>query len=136
MKELTLEAKVENIQAATDFIDRELEAVDCPLKAQMRIDVAIDEIFANIAHYAYKPGTGDVTVQFAYDAATQTAFITFIDSGIPYNPLEKKDPDTTLSAEDRAVGGLGIFLVKKTMDNMRYWYADGRNHLILEKKLS
>ena len=136
MKELTLEAKVENIQAATDFIDRELEAVDCPMKAQMRIDVAIDEIFANIAHYAYKPGTGDVTLQFAYDAATQTASITFIDSGTPYNPLEREDPDTTLSAEDRAVGGLGIFLVKKTMDDMRYWYADGRNHLVLEKKLS
>ena len=133
MKELTLEAKLDNIAAVTAFIDGELEALDCPMKAQMQIDIAIDELFGNIAHYAYPDGTGDATVRFDFDGATRMAGIAFIDGGVPFNPLEKADPDVTLSAEEREIGGLGIFMVKKTMDKMEYYYENGFNVLMLHK---
>ena len=99
----------------------------------MQLDIAIDEIFGNIVNYAYTPEVGKVTVRLAVDEKTLTASLTLIDSGVPYNPLEKDDPDTTLSAEDRKIGGLGIFLVKKSMDDMRYEYKDGKNILTLVK---
>ena len=98
--------------------------------------MAIDEIFINIASYAYAPGTGDATVTMDYDAGSGMFSLTFSDSGIPYNPLLKEDPDVNLPAEERSIGGLGIFLVKKTMDDMRYEYRDGRNILTLMKKIS
>ena len=135
VKELTVEATVENISAVAGFVEAELDAVDCPPKAKMQIGVAIDEIMANIAQYAYAPGTGPVTVRFGYEQASKTATLTFLDKGMPYNPLEKKDPDVTLSAEDRPIGGLGIFLVKKTMDSMDYAYKFGQNVLTIQKKL-
>ena len=118
MKELTVPATLENITVVTAFIDEQLEALDCSMKAQMQIDVAIDELFGNIAHYAYPDGTGDATVRFDFDETTRTASIAFIDGGVPFNPLEKADPDVTLSAEERGIGGLGIFMVKKTMDDL------------------
>ena len=135
MKELTLEAKVENINAVTVFIDEQLEAQDSAMKAQMQIDVVIDEIFGNIAHYAYAPGSGEATVQFDFDPDARMACVCFIDSGVAYNPLEAKTPDTTLAAEDREIGGLGIFLVRKTMDDVTYERKDGKNILRLFKKI-
>ena len=135
VKELTVEAAVENISAVAGFVEAELDAVDCPPKEKMQIGVAIDEIMANIAQYAYAPGTGPVTVRFGYEQASKTATLTFLDKGMPYNPLEKKDPDVTLSAEDRPIGGLGIFLVKKTMDSMDYAYKFGQNVLKIQKHL-
>ena len=133
MKELTVHATVESLQAVTDFVDAQLEAVDCSMKAQTQIDIAIDELFANIAHYAYGEGTGDTTVRFDFDEATRMASITFVDSGVPFDPTEKADPDVTLSAEERAIGGLGIFMVKKTMDKMEYSYENGFNILTIHK---
>ena len=97
-------------------------------------DIAIDEIFGNIASYAYAPGTGKVTVQIRVDDKARAVRITFIDSGVPYNPLAKEDPNVKLSAEERKIGGLGIFLVKKSMDDMIYEYKDGKNRLTLVKK--
>ncbi|MDO4865188.1 MAG: ATP-binding protein [Clostridia bacterium] len=135
MKELTLAATIENIAAATAFVDEQLEALDCPMRAQMQIDVAIDELFGNIAHYAYVPGTGEATVRVGFDESSRLVSLTFIDSGVPYNPLEKADPDVTLSAEERAVGGLGIFMVKKIMDGMAYERIDGRNVLTVQKRI-
>ena len=135
MKTLTCEARAENIQLVTDFLDRELEALDCSPKAQMQIDVAADEIFANISAYAYTPGVGEATVSFECDPVTRIACIRFQDRGVPYNPLKKEDPDVSLPAEERALGGLGIFLVKKTMDEMEYEYRDGQNILTLRKKI-
>ena len=135
MKEITLEATIENIQKVTAFIDEELEKVDCPMKAQMQLDVAIDELFGNIAHYAYPAGGGTATVRFAFDEKDRVASVTFMDSGVPYDPLKKADPDVTLSAEEREIGGLGIFLVKKTMDGMAYERRDGMNVLRISKKL-
>ena len=135
MTELTCPATVENIGVVTAFIDEQLEAADCPMKAQMQIDVAIDELFGNIAHYAYSPDVGNATVRFAVDSATRVVTITFIDRGKPYNPLENDDPDITLAAEDRKIGGLGIFLVRKTMDSMSYVYENGQNVLSITKRL-
>ena len=135
MKELTVPATLENIPAVTAFIDGQLEALDGSMKAQMQIDIAIDELFGNIAHYAYPDGTGEATVRFDFDEATRTASIAFIDSGVPFNPLERADPDVTLSAEERGIGGLGIFMVKKTVDKMEYHYENGFNVLTLHKRV-
>ena len=101
----------------------------------MQFDVAIDEIFSNIARYAYAPGVGPVTVRFETQAEPKAAMLTFIDKGKPFDPLQAKEPDITASAEDRPVGGLGIFLVKKTMDEVTYEYRDGQNILRLKKLL-
>ena len=133
--ELTVEATLENIPAVTAFVDERLEALDCPMKARTLIDVAIDELFGNIARYAYDPGTGQATVRVDVDREIPAVRVTFIDRGRPYDPLAKADPDVTLSAEDRPVGGLGIFMVKKTMDDVRYEYKDGQNILTVEKRL-
>ena len=122
MKSITVEAKIENVDKVTEFVNEVLEEKECPLKVQMQLDVAIDEIFGNIAYYAYGKGSGNATIQ--------------IDQGIPYNPLENKDPDITLDIEDREIGGLGIFLVKKTMDELSYEYVDGQNILTMKKELA
>lgn len=135
MKEWTFEATVDRIPWLTDQINEALESLECSMKAQMQIDVAIDELLANIASYAYAPGTGDVTVRFDFDADSRIATVTFIDAGVPYDPLGKPDPDVTLDAGEREVGGLGIFLVKKTMDDMTYARRDGRNVLTIHKRI-
>ena len=135
MKELTIAATVESIETVTDFVNEQLEALDCPMKAQMQIDIAIDELFSNIAHYAYNPETGNATVQVEVVENPLAVIITFIDNGVPYDPLKSDDPDTTLSAEERDIGGLGIFMVKKTMDEITYEYKDGHNILSIKKNL-
>ena len=133
MTELTILASVENLEQVLAFVDAELEKMGSPPKAQMQIDVAVEELFVNIAHYAYAPETGSATIRVQPDEEKHSIAITFIDSGIPYNPLAKPDPDVTLSAEERQIGGLGIFMVKKSMDGMRYEYRNGQNVLTIEK---
>ena len=135
MKELTIAATVENIEVVTDFVNEQLEAFDCPVKTQMQIDIAIDELFGNIAHYAYNPEVGDATVRVEVTEDPLAVVITFIDNGIPYDPLAKEDPDTTLSAEERKIGGLGIYMVKKSMDDVAYEYKDGQNILKIRKNI-
>lgn len=135
MKELTIAATIENIETVTDFVNEQLEAYDCPMKAQMQIDIAIDELFGNIAHYAYNPEIGSATVRVEVIEEPLSVVITFIDNGIPYDPLKKEDPNTTLSADEREIGGLGIFMVKKTMDDIIYEYKDGQNRLTIVKKI-
>lgn len=135
MKEITVEAVAANIEKVTDFVNGELEALGAPMKAQIQLDVAIDELFGNITHYAYGGKTGMATVRFETEGDPLTAVISFIDSGIPFNPLETEEPDTTLSADQRKIGGLGIFLVKKTMDAVLYKFSEGQNILTIKKKL-
>lgn len=135
MKELTLPATIENIEKVTDFVNEQLEEIECPMKAQMQIDIAIDELFGNIAHYAYNPETGPATVRVEVMEEPISVVITFIDHGVPYDPLKKDDPDITLSAEERAIGGLGVFMVKKTMDEISYEYRDGKNILRIKKNM-
>ena len=135
MKELTVAATIENIETVTDFVDAQLEELDCPMKAEMQINVAIDELFSNIAHYAYHPETGEATVAVEVIKNPLAVEITFIDNGKPYDPLQNADPDVTLSAEERDIGGLGIFIVKKSMDEITYEYKDGKNILKIKKNI-
>lgn len=135
MKELTIEATPENIDTVIEFVDEQLEEYGCGMKEQMAIDVAVDELFANIAQYAYSPETGYATVLVDVIKDPLSVEITFIDNGIPYDPLAKSDPDTSLSVEDREIGGMGIFIVKKSMDLVNYEYKDGKNILTIKKTI-
>lgn len=135
MKEMSFEAVLTNIPEVTAFIDAELEAVDCGIKTQMQLDVAIDELFTNISSYAYGTEVGVATVRFDFDEQTRMASVTFIDTGVPFDPTRRSDPDITLSAEERPIGGLGIYLVKKTMDDVSYRWEDGKNILTIRKKV-
>ncbi|MDC7287508.1 ATP-binding protein [Blautia schinkii] len=135
MKELTIDAAVENIAKVTEFVDGQLEELGCPMKAQMQIDIAIDELFSNISHYAYNPEVGPATVRVEVADNPMSVVITFIDKGVPYDPLAKADPDITLSAEEREIGGLGIYMVKKSMDEISYEYKDGQNILTIKKSI-
>ena len=136
MKELVIEAVVDNLEKVQEFVDSELEKHDCPIKAQTQIDIAIEELFVNIANYAYAPETGNATIRVdVQEGESHSVSITLIDEGVPYNPLAKPDPDVTLSAEERPIGGLGIYMVKKSMDNVTYEYRDGKNILTIEKTL-
>lgn len=133
MPELVIEATVENLEKVRQFIDENLENFGCKMKSQLQIDLAVEELFVNIASYAYTPGKGMATIQISESDGNVT--ITFIDSGRPFNPLEHPDPDITLSAEEREIGGLGIYMVKKGMDNVSYSYTDNQNILSVVKSL-
>lgn len=133
--EIEIKALTENLQEVISFVDGHLEDMGASMKAQMQIDIAVEELFVNIANYAYAPDAGEAMISVAKDKEKNQISITFADSGKPYNPLEKPDPDVTLSAEERSIGGLGIFMVKKSMDDMRYEYKDGQNILTITKRL-
>ena len=133
-QELKIEAEVDNLPQVLAFIEEQLEAVDCPMKAQMQMSVAVEEIFVNIASYAYAPDKGQATIRVQLEEDPARATVTFIDSGVPFNPLEKEDPDVSLSAEERRIGGLGIYMTKKSMDDVQYAYVNGQNELTLIKK--
>ena len=135
MREITVAAAVESIPRVTEWIDEALEGFECPMKAQAQLDVAIDEILSNIARYAYPEGPGEATVRYEYDPSRRRFAVEFLDQGEPFDPLAQAEPDTALPAGEREIGGLGIFLVKKTMDDARYRYQDGRNILRLEKTI-
>ena len=132
-KVLKVAADTEKLYEVQGFVDAELEAHDCPMKTQMLIDVSLEELFVNIAHYAYPEGNGWAEIRVG--VTDGVASITLIDGGIPYDPLKKPDPDVTLAAEDRQIGGLGIYMVKKKMDEMTYEHRDGKNVLTIRKKL-
>ena len=135
MKELTLPAVRENIPAVIDFVNRELEGLGCPMKIQSQIDIAIDEIYSNIASYSYEGTDGVVEVRIETEHEPHAVTIAFADSGSPFNPLERSDPNVTLTARERKIGGLGIYMVKKSMDDVRYEYRGGRNILTIRKML-
>ena len=134
MKKLEINAEVENLDEVLSFIDKNLESAECPMNTQMQLDIAVEEIFVNIAHYAYGDGHGNAEILFGISEEQPEVTIEFRDRGIPFNPLLKDDPDTTLSAEERKIGGLGIFMVKKSMDDISYRYEDGQNILRIIKK--
>lgn len=131
--EKVFKAVDDELDNATDFINAFMEAADIEMKTIMQIDVAFEEMFVNVAHYAYEGDSGDVAVRIEKtDAGVE---VTLADSGIRYNPLEKTDPDITLNAEERPIGGLGIFMVKKMMDDVRYEYKDQKNIFTFVKKI-
>ena len=145
MKKMECEALISNLNQVISFVEEELESLGCSMKQQMQITLAVEEIYVNIAHYAYGktdeagqiiPDSGSGRMSLSLGADNGLVTLVFQDGGVPYNPLERKDPDISLSAEDREIGGLGIFMAKKSMDNMKYEYRDGKNILTLEKRIN
>lgn len=135
MKELVIEAKKENLPKVIGFVDEQLESVECSMASKTTIDIAVEELFINIASYAYESEIGTATLQVAVVENPLSVEITFIDNGVQYDPLAKEDPDITLSLHQRKIGGLGIFMVKKSMDDVTYEYKDGKNILTIRKNL-
>ena len=136
VEQLTIDAKTDNLEQVLDFVNEQIELCECSMKVQIQIDIAVEEIFVNIANYAYQDKVGKAQVKIEITEDPISIFITFIDSGVPYDPLAKEDPNTTLKAEDRDIGGLGIFMVKKSMDNVSYQYKNGQNMLTIEKSIT
>lgn len=135
MQELTIGALISNLPQVLAFVDGALEEAGCNPKAQMQLDIAVEEMFVNIAHYAYAPGTGDAVIRVSFEEETRMFSVTFLDSGTPFNPLERDNPDVTLNAEEREIGGLGIFMVRKSMDEILYAFENGQNSLTLKKRI-
>ena len=133
MKQIKVKADTAELDNVLSFADAILEELGCSVKAQMQIDIAIEEIFVNIAHYAYPESEGEAVISVEPGENGSSVTITFEDEGIQYDPLKNEDPDITLSAEDRPIGGLGIFMVKKSMDEVSYEYKDGKNRLTIKK---
>ncbi len=133
-QKLRVTATKENLEAVTAFLDALLESRSCPPKMRLQIDLALEEMYINIANYAYAPETGEMELQVEFNKDGNEVTLILIDQGIPYDPLAKKDPDVTLPADKRKIGGLGIYLVKKTMDSMAYLRQEGRNILTMKKK--
>ena len=134
MKTITVPALTEQLDTVLQFVQNELDQINCPLKICNQIAIAVEEIFVNIAHYAYRPDVGDATIRCQVSTSGQPQItVEFLDSGKPYDPLKNADPDTTLSAEERDIGGLGIFMVKRLMDDVKYEYKDGKNILTIQK---
>ena len=133
--ELEIEAVQENLEEVLAFLRERLEAADCTPKARMQLEVAVEEIFVNIASYAYQPETGKAKVRVEVSGDPVCVMITFVDHGVPYDPLAKEDPDVSLSADEREVGGLGIFMTKQLMDDVVYEYKDGQNILLIKKSI-
>ena len=133
--ELCIEAKVLNIDKVTDFVNDRLKRMGCSKRSLLQIDVALDELFSNICHYAYGDAVGNVLVSVEELGDRDSVRITLEDQGTPFDPLAAKDPDVTLKLHERAIGGLGIFTVKRTMDDVQYEYRDGKNILTVVKSL-
>ena len=135
MAELLIEARTENLERVLNFVNEQIERADCSPKIVAQVDIAVEEIFVNIACYAYRPEVGPATIRCETGGDPFQIIIGFADHGKPYNPLARQDPDTTLKAEEREIGGLGILLVKKLMDEVKYEFRDGQNILTIKKDL-
>ncbi len=131
----TFPAKTESLPEVLSFVEETLESFDCSMKIQTAICVAIEEVFVNVARYAYPDTEGDMSLYIGFDEQTRDVTFRVSDKGVPFDPLKKPDPDITLSAEEREIGGLGIFITKKTMDTVTYAYENGENILTMIKKI-
>ena len=135
MANKTFPAKVDALPDVLGFVEETLEGYECPMKIQMAVSVAMEEVFVNIAHYAYPESDGDMTLHIGFEEENRTIVFRMTDKGVPFDPLKKSDPDITLSAEEREIGGLGIFIAKKTMDSITYVYENGENVLTMSKTI-
>ena len=134
LEEITVSAEVNNLQKVIDFVNEKISPVCNSEKTKMQLEVAVEEIFVNIASYAYPQSVGKATVSVKTSDCPALATISFVDGGVPYNPLAKEDPDVTLSASERQIGGLGIFMTKKIADDIKYEYSNGKNVLTITKR--
>lgn len=132
MRQLRVEAQCERLDEVLAFVSAQLEEQDCPMKVVTQIEICVEEIFVNIAHYAYPQGAGWAEIHCQVDQGQ--ALIRLEDEGIPFDPLRKADPDLSLDAQQRQIGGLGIFMVKKSMDQVAYIREEGRNKLTMVKR--
>ena len=135
MREITIDAKVDNLHLVTEFLEELLEEHGCSMSFQLQLTVAVEEMFVNIANYAYGNKEGKAVFKAEVLEDPKAVRVTFTDFGIPFDPLKKADPDVTLPASMRAVGGLGIYMAKKNVDRMDYCYEDGKNILTMVKKI-
>ncbi|MCI9436345.1 MAG: ATP-binding protein [Lachnospiraceae bacterium] len=135
MQDITLQASDDTLYTVLDAIEAHLCKNGCPDAVKTQVLISVEEIYVNIAHYAYGGDKGEATVQMEVTQNPRICRVVFKDRGIPYNPLEKEDPDISLSAGEREIGGLGIFMVKQCMDKITYRYEDGYNILAIEKHL-
>lgn len=135
MSSKTFPAKTDALQDVLGFVEESLESYECSMKNQTAICIAIEEVFVNVANYAYGEGSGDVTLDIGFDEVNRNVTFRMADIGVPFDPLQKPDPDITLSIDERQIGGLGIYIVKKTMDTVCYNYVDGKNILTMIKKI-
>ncbi len=131
--ELLLPAEDEKLDELLSFLEEKLAEAGCPPAVLMKINISAEEIFINIAHYAYGPEGGSAALRLEISDDPPAAALTFSDCGTPYDPLSRKDPDLTLPAEERQIGGLGVYMVKKQMDEVSYEYKDGQNVLWMKK---
>ena len=147
---LLLDYKAENTPALTErtfpadtnalpdvlgFLEETLEGYSCSMKTQIALSVAIEEAFVNVARYAYGGGEGEVVLGIGFEEESRTLTLRMTDGGTPFDPLKREDPDITLSAEERQIGGLGIYIVKKTMDTVSYAYENEKNILTMTKQI-
>ena len=135
MKTLTVPAKRDQLDTVQGFVDEALSQVPCSPETQLQLEIAVEELFVNIASYAYAPGSGEAVIGCQVEQEPPSITIQFRDWGKPFDPLAKEDADITLSAEDRKIGGLGIYMVKNSMDDVNYVYEDGQNILTIRKNL-
>ena len=135
MREKVFSAKKDALSEVMAFTEECLESFGCPMKSQMVISVAVEEIFVNIASYAYGDATGEACLSFGFEENDRVMTLIITDEGIPFNPLERAEPDITLSADQRDIGGLGIFITKKTMDTVNYSFENGKNILTMTKRI-
>ena len=135
MNELTIDAKTENLHQIFQFLTTELEKIGCEKKTIRQCKLCAEEIFLNISSYAYHPETGlvNITMDAIGSPYPVKLVFSFSDEGKPFDPLSKETPDIDAPLDERQIGGLGIFLVRTTMDDVSYEYKDGRNILTIEK---
>ena len=131
----TFPAKTEALSDVLGFVEQMLDSFECPIKIQVALCVAIEEVFVNVAHYAYGEGEGNMSLGIDFDEERRAITFRMTDKGIPFDPLKKPDPDISLSADEREIGGLGIFITKKTMDSLTYTYENNENILTMIKKI-
>lgn len=123
---------------SSEIIEFLMSSPDMPDNEALRfkLRLSIEEAVENVVRYAYEGGIGWLEAGTSLNKDTLILTVELRDAGVPFNPLEREDPDITLSAEEREVGGLGIFLCKQMMDNLNYRYEDGNNILTMTKKIS
>lgn len=132
-EKITVPAELKQLAAVMTMINNRMSLLNCTQRTRMQIKVAVDEIFCNIARYAYDGEEGTITVQVEEEDTPPGLTIAFVDRGIPFNPLTAREPNLTAPAKKRPVGGLGLYIVKKTMDKVSYEYKDGYNVLTIQK---
>lgn len=135
MSKMIVSAVPEELEHVQGFVEEELSTRDCTPKTMIQLNIAVEEIFINIASYAYRPEVGEAEISVEVCEDPLRVVIQFLDSGVPFDPLAQEDADTSPEALERRVGGLGILIVKKTMDAVTYSYENGKNILTIVKQL-